>query len=52
MLQTVHSWNGRELTDFSFKDIPNIRKTMLYSWVMSGKFKVVDFTLLFGYHPG
>jgi hypothetical protein len=51
MLKTVQSWNGKDLTNFSQKDIPNIKKTMLYSWAMFGEFKI-DFVTLFGYHPG
>jgi hypothetical protein len=51
MLQTVNSWDGRNLTDFSCKDIPNMKKMMLFDWAMSGKLNT-DFVNLFGFHPG
>jgi hypothetical protein len=51
MLHTVGSWNGRSLTEFTCKDIPNIKKTMLFSWSTCGIFDV-DLVGLFWYHPG
>jgi hypothetical protein len=51
MLQTVNSWDGRNLTDFSCKDIPNMKKIMLFNWAMSGKLNT-EFVKLFGFHPG
>lgn len=51
MLQLTDSWTGDSHTDFSSKDIANMRKFMLFSWAMSGKFKI-DFLKLFGYYPG
>lgn len=45
----VDSWDGHSLTEFTHEDIPDIKKTMLYSWVTVHE---VDFYSLFGYKPG
>jgi hypothetical protein len=51
MLVVVDSWDGISLTDFTYKDIPNIKKTVLFSWMTTNLYQV-DFYELFGYKPG
>jgi hypothetical protein len=51
LLVAVDSWDGISLTDFTYKDIPNIKKIMLFSWMTTNLYQV-DFYELFGYKPG
>jgi len=40
MLQAIMAWDGECLTDFTMRDIHNIKKAMLYTWSVSGRFKI------------
>jgi cytochrome c oxidase subunit IV len=51
LLVAVDSWDGISLTDFTYKDIPNIKKIMLFSWMTTNLYQV-DFYELFSYKPG
>jgi hypothetical protein len=50
VLTFTGSWDGKCHTDFTCKDILNMKKYTLFSWAMSGKFDI-DFVKLFGFHP-
>ena len=50
MLEIAISWDGEQYTDFTYKDIPNMKKMKLWSWVSSPLFSV-QFEKLFGYDP-
>ena len=51
MLQIAQSWNGEAHTDFTYRDIPNMKKLMLWKWAKSEQFNVF-LQGLFGYSPG
>ena len=50
MLQIAMSWDGEQHTKFTCNDIPNMKKMMLWRWIMSPYF-TVKFEELFGYDP-
>lgn len=51
MLQIAKSWNGKEHTKFTYRDIPNIKRMMLFEWATSSVFSL-NLEDLFGYNPG
>ena len=51
MLQIAQSWNGEAHTDFTFRDIPNMKKLMLWKLAKSEHFNI-DLEGIFGYSPG
>ena len=44
------SWDGEQHTKFTYKDIPNMKKTILWTWVTS-RFFTVKYEELFGHDP-
>jgi hypothetical protein len=51
MLQILQSYDGNSLVDFDQRDIINIRRTLIYSWLTAGGFDI-DMKVVLGIDPG